>query len=625
MINRKSSLLIIFIIALVFSTTISSAQIELPNQGRDNERIVNLDPIEPPEFNNDTGSVNLSSFTEKWITDEGVMDNVPDLYPTLDTRYSLITDVLWELIGDIVRLKTPRSIDLQGNNINNVSNLTVFDKIFINTAETHWMKHGSDIFNGIASNSTWFHNDDDIPGGSVTFLVSSTSEGENVTNILAQIGLNESAGVLGNSWMILPNNLSSNLTILSNCVLIAKELNKTVRVDCYTHQTGSDLIIHDDLQSFGSGFFDTGLRVEGTGDFILNGNDLNVIGNIHVLKTLIEEIGISLGSVVPLLKTSFTGGVLSPFFLITNSGSSNEWNAVADDGCFSGTCAKAGRISGGSGTATIMRTTFSTINFASQNLTFRINTTGFDSGTNFDYFNVTINSTTTVDTELYSIIDGVDVNDIIEVAIPATFDNLSEVNLKYACKVNQFAENCFLDEILYLGNATASTDLNVTRNNGLIKFGEEEDASIFYNDSIEDWVFTPTIRAKELICFNDNTARTSTSFMKLGNTQFTGDSAIRGWRNMSIIGTTGTVTINTNTTGSINMEIRGRTDPATVFTTFTLSFPASLGTGTFSNTAIFPRGLHNITTSDIFGAIVSETGSMAWDDSLFCIEVEMDQ
>jgi len=42
-------------------------------------------PIFP--FNNNTGSSNLSEFAEIWITDEGYMNNIPDLFPTLNQSY----------------------------------------------------------------------------------------------------------------------------------------------------------------------------------------------------------------------------------------------------------------------------------------------------------------------------------------------------------------------------------------------------------------------------------------------------------------------------------------------------------------------------------------------------------
>lgn len=58
-----------------------SAQLDILIPGDDGSaNVINLVPPVAEPFNNNTGSVNFSEFAEIWITNEGDMDNVPDLY-----------------------------------------------------------------------------------------------------------------------------------------------------------------------------------------------------------------------------------------------------------------------------------------------------------------------------------------------------------------------------------------------------------------------------------------------------------------------------------------------------------------------------------------------------------------
>ena len=78
----------IILLFLVFAFMIFNfvtAQLEIITDG--NDRVINLIPSELPGFNNNTCSVNFSEYADIWITNEGDMDNVVDLEPTLDGRY----------------------------------------------------------------------------------------------------------------------------------------------------------------------------------------------------------------------------------------------------------------------------------------------------------------------------------------------------------------------------------------------------------------------------------------------------------------------------------------------------------------------------------------------------------
>lgn len=92
----KKSLIIFFVILIITS---AYAQVQITDPSRQTNRVINLQIPGPPIFNNATANVNSSEFAHIWITNEGNMDNVPDLYPTLDTRFCRFEDCL-NISGD---------------------------------------------------------------------------------------------------------------------------------------------------------------------------------------------------------------------------------------------------------------------------------------------------------------------------------------------------------------------------------------------------------------------------------------------------------------------------------------------------------------------------------------------
>ncbi len=64
-------------------------------------------------FDNNTGSVNSSEFAEKWITLEGVLDNVADI------EHNWLSNLLWSVAGHIM----DAVLDMAGNDIDNVGNI----------------------------------------------------------------------------------------------------------------------------------------------------------------------------------------------------------------------------------------------------------------------------------------------------------------------------------------------------------------------------------------------------------------------------------------------------------------------------------------------------------------------
>ncbi len=87
MINNKQKkitalLSILIVVISVIGLAYVSAEIEIITDTDIEDGFINLVTAEAVAFNNNTGTVNFSQFAEIWLTNEGQMDNVPDLYPT---------------------------------------------------------------------------------------------------------------------------------------------------------------------------------------------------------------------------------------------------------------------------------------------------------------------------------------------------------------------------------------------------------------------------------------------------------------------------------------------------------------------------------------------------------------
>ena len=70
------------IFLLIASLTLVAAQIEIVDVEETERNIINLVIPDPPAFNNITGNTNSSVFADIWVTFEGLMDDVLDLFPT---------------------------------------------------------------------------------------------------------------------------------------------------------------------------------------------------------------------------------------------------------------------------------------------------------------------------------------------------------------------------------------------------------------------------------------------------------------------------------------------------------------------------------------------------------------
>jgi hypothetical protein len=512
----KKYILVIFLISLI--TLVSAIEIEISNEGDINNRIINLDFPQPDPFDNSTDGVNSSVFADIWITDEGNKDNVADILidelGDVDATAPSVNDFLrwtgsiWQKFG----LFSTQNLWTVNQSFENV---TILDRIFIGNTN-HWIKLGAqELFKDISTQAFWFNHNEELGEGSVVFLFTTNSSNQIRVNILAQTGRNNSGGILGNSWMVIPNNLSDNLSIISNCFFVANELGKILRVNCDTTDSGADFIVQDNIQAWGKLFSDQGIRTEKTADFFLDGNTMNIIGEVSITQNRTESIGFSLGAVLKPVDEDFDLGSLGVFFLLTSTGSSGEWRETNLPNCFDNLCARSSRTTP-SGAESIIETNFSTVNIGTMNISFRLNTTELDVG---DYLNVTIDNNEGTLTELYSLTDGVDVNSFINTTIPSSMDNRSEVSLRFICKVNKNNEQCFIDNVLVAGNATASTDQNITKFDTLIK-SQKDNVFLFYNDTSEFWSFSPERKYNQRLFSSDaggSIGPLGSLFLKLGD------------------------------------------------------------------------------------------------------------
>ncbi len=380
--------------------------------------------------------------------------------------------------------------DFLNNSINNIDNATILNSIFFDDVD-HFLKRGAeDMFGGISEETFWFGHEEEREEGTITFLVSANKTNSDIdaVNIMSQVGRNNSAGVLGNSWMILPNNLTSNLTIFSNCFLVANELNKTLRVSCDTGDSGADFIVQDSIQAFGEVFADGGIRAETLVDFVMNGRAVTIQnGSLHIFTPVTFETGVTQGEDITTFAEDFVGDLGSFTNLQVDVG---NWFATSSVFCADGDCAESIGISGVGNI--IMEANISTININSTTLNFvysLVNMLGANSfsvtaNNNVGSGEVTLLTDSTTNVALSS----------QSIEMPSTMWDQPKVSIRYECDVTNTNRQCFVDTISVNGSAIATTLTNQSGFNSEFRLGAgtlRGDGSgrsifdIFWNDSIK--------------------------------------------------------------------------------------------------------------------------------------------
>ncbi len=434
-----------------------------------------------PGTNFSIQNVNSSEF---WRTNEGLKDNVADiLLSELGNKdHDVLDNLLWSQAGHTIDI----TFDFNNNNFINVFNGTIKDKLFL-TDTNHWIKKGADGFDGLSTSAIALQHKDEEGGGEIVFIVTSNKTNSDVdsVNIMAQSGRNNSAGVLGNSWMIIPNNLTNNLTIYSDCFLVANLLGKTLRVQCDTPDTGSDLIIHDDIQAFGTGFFDGGIRAETLADFIMNGNSFDIQnGSLHIFSPVTFTSGVTQGDSVTTFQESFTGGIGSFLNLQDDFG---NWFATSDVLCDDGDCAESIGISGVGNI--IIEANISTTNINDTFISFvysLVNMLGSNDFTVTANNNVGSGEVTLLTDSTNNVIKSSE-----SISMPSSMWNQPKVSLRFECDVTQPNRECFVDTIKVNGTAIATTATAQSGFNSEICFSDGTTDSdgvcnvgVFYNASL---------------------------------------------------------------------------------------------------------------------------------------------
>ncbi len=417
-------------------------------------------------FNNNTAFVNQS---QNWNTISlGPMDDAnatqfDNLANVLNIDESWVNSLWCQLTGCTMT----GDIDMSNNNLLNVDNITIDNNIFFGDAD-HFLRKGTLNFNGLGTNAFSFHQNVEHPEGTIPFIVSvnKTNSDNDAVLIMVQSGLNESNSVLGNSWVIAVNNLTNNLTEFSKCFLVAGLLNETLRVQCDSGVTGADLIVQDDIQSFGTMFADGGIRAETLVDFVMNGEDVNIQGGgLHIFTPVTFEQGVVEGNEVTVFMESFGGGLGSFTNLQTDLG---NWFVTSNILCDDGDCANAIGISGVGNI--IIEANISTLNINSTSLNFIYSLSNMLGANDFE---VTVNNN--VGSGEVSIFTDA-TNDVVKssqsIALPSSMSNQSSVSIRFNCDVTNTNRQCFVDTISVNGTAIATTLTNVSGFNSVWKMSD---------------------------------------------------------------------------------------------------------------------------------------------------------
>lgn len=368
------------------------------------------------------------------------------------------------------------------------SNITINDRInFINAS--HFLKFGSDKWNDIATNAFWFADEDVTPTGDMQFMVT------NIDKILfwLQVGQNNSASMIGNSLMIVPNSMANDsfnraMGNASNCLNVYSIFGMQQRIICDSSDGADGFITGDwhvwDALTIGDPNNLSSLLSFGAFDIILNGDDADFInGSIHIATPIIFESGFSVGDIITNLQALFLG-FLSPF--INQQVDIGNWEVVTDASgllCDSNQCAQANGAGSGN---IIMEANFNTVNSNETMLHFVYSLIDMTGGNSFDveiddgggFVNIFSDG-------------GTDSVVPITIDLGESFSNLSSVDLRFICDTNNIARLCFVDSIIVNGSAIISTLANQSGFNSEICFSDglrdvnnECNRGIFY--SVED-------------------------------------------------------------------------------------------------------------------------------------------
>ena len=328
------------------------------------------------------------------------------------------------------------------------------------------------------------HHDETHPEGEIIFLLTQ----ENKTNSWYQSGRNNSYSGIGNSFGVVPNywgeenftqNGIVNMSQLSDYELICETFDMDCVFTADTRGRGGPLLwTAGDLEVWRQTHLMEGVTSRGDAEFIMNGFDFNIVnGSLHIQTPRVQLVGFVFGDNVTILNANFNGDVLTPFAQTTSGGGASEWTPVSSISCHDGLCSRA---LGGTGSPIRgMSASFSSIFLDNMNLTFFITSTMAGS----DNFTINANNNVgsgevTIFTTSTNIVDTTQL-----VSLPSSMDNKSSVTLTFNFSGNNpIADSVFIDDVLVIGNATATTEANITVQDSDIKFGDGTDGITYQGD-----------------------------------------------------------------------------------------------------------------------------------------------
>ncbi len=443
-------------------TNVTNSTVNVSEIWRTN--IGDLDNANSTQFENNGGTLSL---IWSWLTGE-----LDGLYLLLDASNDPITG----------NLKINASLNVTGN-ANFEENVTFKEYVFFNADKDHWIRiNSSSKFDDIAGEAFWLHQDDPVGAGEILFLISHLNE----TNAWYQSGRNESFSGHGNSQGIIPNywggenftqNGIVNMSQLSNYPFLCEFFDMGCVFTADTRGRGGPLLFTTgDLEVWKQTHLMEGVTSRGAAEFIMNSFDFNIVnGSLHLQTPRIQLVGFVVGDNVTIVNANFNADVLSPFAQTTSGGGASEWIPISDPACHSDLCARA---LGGAGSPTRgMSTSFSSSNLDNLNLTFFITTNIAGS----DSFTITANNNVGSG-EVSIFTTSTSLVDVFQTFIlPSSMDDQSAVTLTLEFSGNSpIFDSVFMDNILVIGNATATTEANITVQDSEIKFGDGTGDGITY-------------------------------------------------------------------------------------------------------------------------------------------------
>ena len=349
---------------------------------------------------------------------------------------------------------------------------------------------GMDIAINIMSNQ-------ELPAGEISHAFTDLP-GQKILRTI-QVGLPDAGGFMRNSQIISSDFGIKNATKLSRCSEMAKQQGIDLDgVGCNSSSLGASLFVEGSIRlghklAIGGGNKTSyGIVHQGFADFNMEGSNFNIFnGSLHPFTPRIEEIGIATGGLVTMIDEDFEDDSINPFQKREQIGSdSDNWDIDLDpDFCFDGICARA--RGGDSRHPRLMEHNVSTVDRNQLNISFWIGAKNID----------------TIDNLSVQVIDGANSvmvynftgtgagsNDdisppvLVTALIPSSFDDKGKISIRFNMSANVGGtggsrEEFWVDNVVMVGTATASTRQNVTRRDTEILCGSGSFTCFFYNDS----------------------------------------------------------------------------------------------------------------------------------------------